>query len=463
MAEIYKGFGMIDSNTEKKTIDEYSNRTSSFPISCASEFGVWGIWFYAENEMLLVNPIELVNSLYSSESYYSLLSLYPQKARLIVDVRKERYYISWELRQLIGNFYERYTFMFDEYVNKIQTAILTLFDIYKKEDKVAYDLEGFNAVSRDSIRICAEQIGIKATLPSYFTLTTKSIDVEEFTFTPLHDEWIEQYQIGIGNRKYDTWLTHWDNDMEAIRHELECFVYEGEANIKLLFDSSETVIKFCRKSSLDTVTKTDNGGTAYSYKSFVLVEIHPNEFVRMPILKGFCEEKTMIRTLYEGLLSMARLHPLDGKEDSYDDTPSCLVIYNRYKSPIIESLLKDEKKEPNTYMTRQVHVKKIIKIDADYDTFLWDEESVALNLSDLYDTEGKPIQMEAFETWQKEIAPIIVDAAVSKSYEKDWDDYNKRGVELARQLRKQLSLDFDLWYEPPFEDSSKNKKATLIL
>lgn len=38
-----------------------------------------------------------------------------------------------------------------------------------------------------------------------------------------------------------------------------------------------------------------------------------------------------------------------------------------------------------------------------------------------------------------------------------------RGVELAKKLHKQLSQDFDLWYEPPFEDSSENKKATLIL
>jgi hypothetical protein len=71
--------------------------------------------------------------------------------------------------------------------------------------------------------------------------------------------------------------------------------------------------------------------------------------------------------------------------------------------------------------------------------------------------------MEAFEKWYKEISPIIVDAAVGKSYEKDWDDYNMRGVELAKKLHKQLSQDFDLWYEPPFEDSSENKKATLIL
>lgn len=66
--------------------------------------------------------------------------------------------------------------------------------------------------------------------------------------------------------------------------------------------------------------------------------------------------------------------------------------------------------------------------------------------------------MEAFEKWNKEISSIIVDAAVGKSYEKDWDDYNRRGIELARQLRKQLSPDFDLWYEPPFEDDSENKK-----
>lgn len=463
MEVLYKRFGDIDTNTEKKIIDGFSKGTTSLPISCAKEFGVWGIWLYIENEILLVNPIELVNSLYLNESYYYLLSIYKEKTEVIIDVRIEHYYISWEFGQSIGNLSGRYTFMFNEYVNKVQAAILALYDIYKKKDEVAYDLEGIDAVSLDAVRVCAEQIDIKATLPSYFALTTESVKVEDFVFMPLKDKWIEQYQIGIGNRKYDTWLTHWDSDMEAIRHEFECFVYEGEATIRLPFDSLDTTIKICRRSALDNVKKTKNGGTAYSYKSFVLVEIQPNGFVNMPIVKGFCEEKAMIRTLYEGLLSMARLHPLDGKEDSYDDTPSCLVIYNRYKSPIIESLLKDEKKEPNTYMTRQVHVKKIIKIDADYDTFLWDEESVALDLSDLYDTEGKPLQMEAFEKWQKEIAPIIVDAAVGKSYEKNWDDYNKRGVELARQLRKQLSTDFDLWYEPPFEDSSKNKKATLII
>ena len=462
MEELYKNFGAINTNTEKKIIDEYSKGTSSLPISCAKEFGVWGIWLYIDNEILLVNPIELVNSLYLNESYYYLLSIYKEKAGIIVDVRIEHYYISWEFGQSISNLSGRYTFTFNEYVNKTQTAILALYDIYKKKDEVAYDLEGVDAVSVDAVRVCAEQVGIKATLPSYFALTTESVKVEDFVFMPLQDKWIEQYQIGIGNRKYDTWLTHWDSNMEAIRHELECFVYEGEATIRLPFDCSDTTIKICRKSALDTVTKS-NSGTAYSYKSFVLVEIQPNGFVNMPIVKGFCEEKTMIRTLYEGLLNMARSHPVESKDESHDIPPSCIVAYNRYKSPVIEALLMDEKKAPNTYTTRQVHVRKIIKIDADYDTFLWDEESVALDLSDLYDKEGKPIQMEAFEKWHNEISPIIVDAAVGKSYEKDWDDYNKRGIELARKLRKQLSPDFDLWYEPPFEDDSENKRATLIL
>ena len=96
---------------------------------------------------------------------------------------------------------------------------------------------------------------IKATLPSYFALTTESVKVEDFVFMPLKDKWIEQYQIGIGNRKYDTWLTHWDSDMEAIRHEFECFVYEGEATIRLPFDSLDTTIKICRRSALDNVKK----------------------------------------------------------------------------------------------------------------------------------------------------------------------------------------------------------------
>jgi hypothetical protein len=49
---------------------------------------------------------------------------------------------------------------------------------------------------------------------------------------------------------------------------------------------------------------------------------------------------------------------------------------------------------------------------------------------------------------------IVVASETGDPYEKDWTDYHMRGLTLSRQLRERLSLDYDLWYEAPFEDKS---------
>lgn len=164
--------------------------------------------------------------------------------------------------------------------------------------------------------------------------------------------------------------------MENVRYQLENYVYNHEAEIKLNFDMDETIIKIRHVWILDVVNKAGKG-YGFKYKDSDLVEIIPNDFVHMPIIKGYCEPKEAVRVLYEGLLDMAYSHPIDGKEDSITDTPSRMIAYNRYKSPIIESCLNGEKSIPNTYKIRQTLVKHIIKIDPDYDVFLWDEEGVA--------------------------------------------------------------------------------------
>ena len=102
----------------------------------------------------------------------------------------------------------------------------------------------------------------------------------------------------------------------------------------------------------------------------------------------------------------------------------------------------------------QAHVKHIILIKPDYDVYLWDEEDVASSLEDFYDQLGNPIVMPGFDEWAKEISPIVVASETGEPYEKDWEDYHKRGLALAHQLRQQLSTDFDLWYSAPFEDKS---------
>lgn len=101
--------------------------------------------------------------------------------------------------------------------------------------------------------------------------------------------------------------------------------------------------------------------------------------------------------------------------------------------------------------------KSIIKIEPDYDAFLWDvggDYMVAILLDELYDQCGKPISFPAIEDWAKEIHPIVIAAATDEPYEKDWADYHKRGLDLAHRLRQMLSNDFELWYYAPFEDKS---------
>ena len=62
--------------------------------------------------------------------------------------------------------------------------------------------------------------------------------------------------------------------------------------------------------------------------------------------------------------------------------------------------------------------------------------------------------MTEFDDWAKEAYPIIVASETGQPYEKDWEDYHRRGLEMARALRNKLSTDFDLWYEAPWEDKS---------
>ena len=66
--------------------------------------------------------------------------------------------------------------------------------------------------------------------------------------------------------------------------------------------------------------------------------------------------------------------------------------------------------------------------------------------------------------WHKEIEPIVIASETGSEYKKDWADYHKRGLELAKQLREKLSTDFDLWYTAPWEDKSGTiKRPRLII
>ncbi|MBO5874199.1 MAG: hypothetical protein J6Q35_04115 [Rikenellaceae bacterium] len=80
----------------------------------------------------------------------------------------------------------------------------------------------------------------------------------------------------------------------------------------------------------------------------------------------------------------------------------------------------------------------------------------------IYDKDGNPIVMPELYEWQKEIEPIIIASETGEPYEKDWDDYHQRGLEIAYKFRAVLSSDFDLWYEAPFEDKSGTVSGEIL-
>lgn len=447
-------------------ITEAEKDCTPFPIGCHQREGVWGIWFKSGDEFLLVNPIELVSSVFVDDEYY-LLEYYNRvfdgqkpKGHFYVIVRREDHAYHWKKSHSELAFSESRSYTYNEYQNKTNNAINALYQAWIKNEPVAYDEK--SDVTLEALEMCKKQMEIKAVLPSNYVLMNASVQEEDFHFHPVDDKWNEDYSIGIGNREYKTFLTNWDNDLERIRHQLEAFIYERKAELKLSFDMSDTVVIFKKESVLEQINETKDG-YGYKYKDYALVEVHPNEFVNKPVLKGYCNEKEAIRTMYEGLLLHAMRLPFE-KKQQYDNPPR-MAAYNKIKSPLIEAFLKDEHCGDEAYSIRQVHVKHILTIDPDIMQLLYDEEGVTREeLESAYDKDGKSIKVEDLLEWQKEIEPIVIASETGETYEKDWADYHLRGLDLAKQLRERLSTDFDLWYDCPFEDKSGTlKKCRLVV
>lgn len=434
-----------------------------FPILSLERFGVFGIWFEEDQDYYLVNPLELVNSIYNDDVYL-MLDFYDNSKEkpdgyFEVEVEKWNHCYSWRITHTNSQRMRQMQFTYKDYIEKIKTCIYDLYDAWAGGEPVAYkEID----VELEGIEMCKKQLEISGVTPSHYQLATDSIRFESFIFQPLNDDWIEHYEIGIGDRSYKTWLTHWDNNMEFIRHQLENYIYERKAEIKLSFDTSNTLLRLSHQRIMDRIKDTGDG-YSYRYKECILVEIVPNEYVHKPIIKGYCEEKETIRTFYEGLLYMASIHPVDGNENPTDDIPSKLTAYNRYKSPIIESFIKGEVPELNTYRNRQIHIDEILKIDPGVISYIWDKEGAGSSVNSYDDKDGNPIEMEEFDKWAYEIEAIVIASENGEPYEKDWEDYHRRGIALAHKLRERLPMSTDLWYAAPYEDKSGTIKHPILI
>lgn len=429
-----------------------------FDISCKEINGAWGIWFSYDDDEFLVNPLDLVNSIFEDNTYYILEKrTNPENLVYHVGIRMEGFCYTWRIFNPNEPKVTCMTFSLHDYIDSIRMCVDSLCNVWENGADTAYtDSLDFKL---EGIKMCKKQMEVKGVTPGYYRLMTKDIKSEIFTFHPVKDKFVEEYTIGIGDRKYDTFLTHWDNDYEQIRHQLEMLAYTQKAEIDLSFDMSESILKIERRSVLDQMMK-DGDGTGFKYKEYALVEIFPNEFTRMPIIKGYCDYKETVKTFYEGLLRLAMAHSEAGYLQDHE--PPRMVAYNKFKSPIIENIIIGNLRDDSIAETRQCNIKTILTIDPDVDQVFIDQEGCSysfdsdglLDDDDICDRESKPICMKEMYEWQSEIVPIVIASETGQPYSKDWKDYHKRGLKLAHELRNRLSPNIDLWYVAPFEDKS---------
>lgn len=438
-------------------IQTVQNICSSLDISCGVEHDVWGIWFETDGIKYLVDPMSLIDTLFKDDTYY-LLELYPKPengCHFPVEVHKQKYCYSWQLYGGLSKDPRPICFDFQEYASKIRDCVETLYAVMLEGKPTAYNTID---CSVENLKIAVDQLKISAVIPNYYRIITSMVEEEQFIFQIEEDKSNEQYTIGIGNRKYTTWLTHWDNSYDKIRHELESFIYRREATIHLSFDMSELILRIKHDKVLDRIKEMGNG-YGFDYKDYAVVEIHPNEFVHGTIIKGYCDLKQTIKTFYEGLLTLALAH---GDVCSYGNEPSQIEAYNMFKSPLIERYIASIDEYSLKADLRQVHVKRILKIYPDYDEVIFDSEGKSVDIDgedgyidELYDKDGNPFMVEGLKEWQEEIVPVVLEGAVGRSVESfNWKSYHERGLELAHRLRAKLSDDFDLWYMAPVEDKS---------
>ncbi len=425
-------------------------------ICCAQVEELWGIWFEFQGVSYLVDPLELINSIYVEDRFWLMKNVTSDQT-IVVDVRKDSHCYTWRFCEgVIGDGYPIH-FSFDEYVGKIHQSLQLLYNAWCEEKPMAYGND--NDFDKETIAFGLEQLNVKATLPRYTRLWSSMLQKESFCFEPQEDEYKEKIKIGIGSRTYSTWLTHWDSNYECIRHQLETFVYERNAVIRLPYDMSETVVRLEKVNILDQVNEIHNG-YGFKYKDFVSVEILPNEFAHKPVVKGFCNVKQTIQTFYEGLLRLALSHEI---EEPYDEEPLLLDAYNMFKSPIVERYLLGEQLDDQHASVRQVWVRRILKICPDYDFLISDLCGEPLDIEGnnelidgLRDKDGNQLSIKGLQEWGNEIKNIIVKSETGRDYSSfDWKDFHRRGLDLAQQLKEKLPSDIDLWYEAPFEDNSR--------
>ncbi|MDE6463563.1 MAG: hypothetical protein K2L16_02885 [Muribaculaceae bacterium] len=443
----------------KNRLEAIEGLCSPFNIECAQVDGKWGVGLKEDGAFMFIDPLDLVSSIYNHECQL-YLDGGERIGLFVADCRKQEFCYDWLLTHNVLKKAGHRFYTYSEYQSKIALAINNLYQKIIEGADVVYEFIG-----EDPVGLCIKQLAIKWALPSAFARLSSEITIDKFIFDSGDDA--EKYYIGLSDRVFQSYISDWDNDYDEIRNKLEDYVFSREAKVRLGFDMSDTIIEFQHHSVLKSVEES-SGGYGFKYDELCLVSILTYDFGKAPMLKGYCEERSTIRTFYEGLLRvcLAYVKGFDGYVYDVKD----LYAYNKAKSPVIEQWLSEEKHNYAAPVRRQTMVDRIWIIYPEYDVCV--EEVIPHRIpfdveddtfEDVLDSNGNTIVIPGFSAWSKEISGIIVKSENGEVYDFDWEDYHRRGLELARQLRSKLPSNIDIWYKAPFEDKSATIPRPILI
>ncbi len=279
------------------------------------------------------------------------------------------------------------------------------------------------------------------------------------------------YTICIGDDGYKTGLSAWSNNLELIRHSIENYVFTGKTTINLNNEDSPSQIMLERQRILDHTVEAEKG-KAFYWKDVVRVIVKPDDFCKDgSVLFGICDEKQVIKEIYESLLYIGKRYYNYGKEmkEAWGFTP--IDFYNKIKSPIIEDYIspREDRNKCNVQL-RQVKVEHILRILCEFCCSFWDERGAGcgdVEIDDVadFDVDGEEykIKIPGLYKWYKDFEDGVDNSYCALDESFDVDSWNEKGLALAAELRKQLPPYIDLWYDNPYKDKKiRDKRPQLI-
>ena len=325
--------------------------TDKFEFKIANEFDKPAIWFRLHDRDVLVNPFMLYNLFCNCEGdeYFS-------------KGITARFNISKD--EVFGSFRDDSFGYYDIEFQRnsfVESALRALDDLCNAT--IRGEVTIYYYVEKGTAEKMKSELNNLIIPRNYYQIRENEIKVERFLFNFVKPYSCDtHFVIMIGNREYESNLSDWSTDFNLIRMDIEKFILTYNAEIKLHYEDSPTIIRLSKPNLFDS-------NYWPSKKDVTKVTIIPDEFAHMPIMCGYCEPRQLISELYLGLLSICIgetdwFDRCGGYEGNWDDLR--LAIYNKLQSCMIENYINGITEDDFTFYPRQ---RVINSVDAMKDDF----------------------------------------------------------------------------------------------